>query len=104
MTVRQVFGIILSALAAVATTVAVILGLRIKDKNEVIDSQADTIDKLEKTQEYAIKSDVEARKIKEDYDEKVASLGTDPDPVAGSLGLMRELKGGSGRRVRPDNG
>lgn len=104
MSVRQIFGIILSTLATVATTVAVILGLRIKDKNEVIESQSETIDRLEETQEYAVKSDVETRKIQEDYDEKVASLGTGSDPVADSLDLMRELKGGSSRRVRPDNG
>ena len=67
MTLRQIFGVILSALATIATTIAVVLGLRIKDKNEVIASQSETIDKLEKTQGYAIKSDVETRKIKEEY-------------------------------------
>ena len=103
MSLRQIFGIVLSALAAVATTVAVVRGLRVRDKNDVIESQSETIDRLERTQEYSVKSAVETRKIQEDYSEKVATLGTGTDPVADSLELLRELKGGSCRRVRPDN-
>lgn len=103
MSLRQIFGMLLSALATVATTVAVILGFRIKDKNEEIASQAETIDKLEKTQEYAIKSDVETRQIQEDYNEKIDSLNNSADPVATSLDILRDLKGNSSSRVRPNN-
>lgn len=104
MTVRQVLGIILSALASVATAVAVILGIKVRERGEVIEGQAEVIDRMERTQEYAVRSDIEARKIKESADEKVCSMRSADDPVSASLDVLRDLKGGSGSRVRPDNG